>query len=344
MYKINPSIKKQDSKHQSHEKHLNFQKQNNTNNIIYEDLSKMHLLPPNCPMTPKTYTDFFSHSQQEHQEHHSKYIGISPYKLEKVKHPREGYKHTIEYNDFYNDWNKDVLQYTSSNNKFIKNNNKVQEHIINDERDVNIKLYKETKPHNHFAKPMAINGSNKIVDLFDNCMNKKTFEYKRYSTISPHNKQWIDNPIFTGDISKETEHLKNNYMNNIDKDNMNIYSSVFEDMYYLTTDIHNKHEYEYESSDIVYKVEKKLKNTDINNLQNDNIKKSRDENIHKLDEKLHNRSNLRSEFIKPRHKSNNSTIRAENINYLGTKLDNQLNNSNNLLSKELKQYKSNDNN
>ena len=40
----------------------------------------------------------------------------------------------------------------------------------------NIKLYKETKPQHEFANPMLMNGSNKVEDLFDNCMNKKTFE------------------------------------------------------------------------------------------------------------------------------------------------------------------------
>ena len=34
---------------------------------------------------------------------------------------------------------------------------------------------------------------------YDNCKNKKTFEYKRYSTIAPHHKQWIDNPLFNND-------------------------------------------------------------------------------------------------------------------------------------------------
>ena len=94
-------------------------------------------------------------------------------------------------------------------------------------------LYKETKPHNEFAVPMAINGSNKVNDLFDNCMNKKTFEYKRYSSITPHNKKWIDNPLFIEDISQETDKLKTQYMDSREKAASDIYSSVFEDMYYL---------------------------------------------------------------------------------------------------------------
>ena len=151
------------------------------NNSIIEDIHKMHLLPPHCPMTPKSYTDFFNNN--------SKLSGVAPYTMKTISHPRQGYKHTIEYRDFYSDFKKDALHYTSQNNEFINNNNNdnnnndnnliIKPLIINDDNE-NIKLYKETKPHNEFAKPMKINGSNKVSDLFDNCMNKKTFEYKRF--------------------------------------------------------------------------------------------------------------------------------------------------------------------
>ena len=209
------------------------------NNIINEDIKKMHLLPPHCSMTPKTYTDFFNDSDIEKD---------IPYKMNTVKHPKEGYKHIIEHKHFYNDFKKDALHYTDNNYTFIdnntknrnrnrnrnnNNNNNIKLNINNDE---NIKLYSETKNknYNNFATPMKINGSNKIHDLFDNCMNKKTFEYERFSKISPNNKQLIDNPLFSNDISKETTTLKKNFIDNRDSHTMDIYSDVFKDMYAMT--------------------------------------------------------------------------------------------------------------
>ena len=68
---------------------------NNNNNIINEDINKMHLLPPHCPMTPTSYTDYFSDNTTLSR--------VEPYKTELVKHPKDGYTHKIEYNHFYND-------------------------------------------------------------------------------------------------------------------------------------------------------------------------------------------------------------------------------------------------
>ena len=204
---------------------------NNTNyknnNSINEDINKMHLLPPHCPMTPTSYTDFFND--------HTTLSRVKPYKTELVKHPKDGYTHKIEYNHFYNDFKKDALHYTDTNYEFINTKHKhTNKHILNDNNDVN--LYNETKHKNYnvFAIPMAINGSNKVKDLFDNCKNKKTFEYKRFSTISPHHKQWLDNPLFSNDISIETETLKTNFVDNRETHTMDIYSDVFQDMYAMT--------------------------------------------------------------------------------------------------------------
>lgn len=256
MYKIN-----------TQERFKNTNTNNNTNNnryntydsIINEDTKKMHLIQPHCPMTPKSYTDFFNDD--------SHLSGVAPYKMETVKHPKQGYTQSIEYRNFYSDFKKDALEFTSKNNvnefSFIDNrdnkdnrNNKNNREpvIINEDNNYNINLYKETKPRTEFAKPMTINGSNKVVDLFDNCMNKKTFEYKRYSQISPHHKQWIDNPLFTNDISQETEQLKNNYMNDRQNESSNIYSSIFEDMYFLTYN-----SIEYTNSAIIQRIVNQLK-------------------------------------------------------------------------------------
>jgi hypothetical protein len=234
------------------------------NNIINEDTKKMHLLPPHCPMTPKTYTDFFNDNTVLEKP--------TPYKMNTVKHPKEGYKHTIEYRHFYNDFKKDALHYTDNNYAFIDNtnnkntknnsnnnnnntNNKNIKLTIND--DENVKLYSETKNknYNNFATPMKINGSNKIEDLFDNCMNKKTFEYERFSKISPHNKQWVDNSLFHNDISEETQTLKNKFIDNRDTNTMDIYSDVFKDMYAMTYN-----PIEYTQSALINRINREIKN------------------------------------------------------------------------------------
>jgi hypothetical protein len=248
------------------------------NNMINEDIQKMHLLPPHCPMTPKSYTDFF----EKHNNNNN-----NNYKTETVKHPKEGYKHTMETQQFYSDFKKDALEYTSKNYEFIDNSNKTKHNnnYNNNETTENIKMYEETKPHTHFAKPMLMNGSNKVADLFDNCMNKKTFEYKRYSTISPHHKQWIDNPLFTEDISQETLQFKNNYMEQREEENMNLYSSIFEDMYAMSYT-----KTEYTSSSLVKKIENKLK---TNKLEDDNIKKIKEKKENKLNQLLADREKLR---------------------------------------------------
>lgn len=196
------------------------------NNIINEDITKMHLLPPHCPMTPKSYTDFFNDNTTLSK--------VEPYKIELVKHPKDGYTHKIEYKNFYNDFKKDALHYTYNNYAFITKSSNTNNYILNDNNDV--KLYNETKHkrYNDFAIPMSINGSNKVKDLYDNCKNKKTFDYKRFSTISPHNKQWLDNPLFSNDISIETNTLKNKFINNRETHTMDIYSNVFQDMYAMT--------------------------------------------------------------------------------------------------------------
>ena len=283
MYKINTSYQNKNSIQKNNNNNCNNNYQNN--NMINEDLKKMHLLPPHCPMTPKTYTDFFSHNHNHNHNNHNN----NTYKMETVKHPREGYKHKIEHNNFYGDFKKDALHFTSSNYKFIDEDNNVNAKSNDENEDENknenIKMYKDTKPQRHFAMPMQINGSNKVADLFDNCMNKKTFEYKRFSTISPHNKQWLDNPLFTNDISQETQKLKNNYMDNREEDNMNLYSSIFDDMYAMS-----REQTEYTTSAIVEKIENKLKN---NNLEDDNITKIKATKANKLDKLLEAREKLR---------------------------------------------------
>ena len=314
MYKINTSnnlnynnfdkvnLNKNNDKKNNDDNKQNFLKylfnySNSNSNMINEDTRKMHLLPPNCPMTPKTYTNFFNTNTNTNTNTNN-LSGVAPYKVELVRHPREGYKHTIEYRNFYSDFNKDVLDYKSDNNEVIinsNNGNRLQSLIINNDNDENIKLYKETKPHNDFATPMKINGSNKVEDLFDNCMNKKTFEYKRYSTISPHHNQWIDNPLFTNEISQDTEKLKTNYMNSREESNMNTYSSVFEDMYIMTNMTNNKLDFNNPSN--IKKVEDELKNYDITADYSNTKIKEKNKTI--LDQHYDKRNLELSKIIKP---------------------------------------------
>ena len=110
------------------------------------------------------------------------------------------------------------------------------------------------KKHMNFAKPMLMTGSNKIADLYDNCMNKKTFEYKRFSNITPHHKQWIENPVFNSDISQDTIILKNKFIDNTETNTMDIYSDVFKDMYAMTYN-----PIEYTQSALIKKINDELK-------------------------------------------------------------------------------------
>jgi hypothetical protein len=240
-------------------------------------------------MTPKSYTDFFNDSPL--------LSGVAPYKMETVKHPKQGYKQSIEYRNFYSDFKKDALEFTSKNNvnefSFLDNREQLNNRKpIPINEDKNILLYKQTKPNTEFAKPMTINGSNRVADLFDNCMNKKTFEYTKYSTISPHHKQWIDNPIFTKDISQETQLLKNNYMDSRETEHMNLYNGIIEDMNAMTYN-----QTEYTSSALVKKIEDKLNNKNVNNsetkLEDDNINKMKKNKSILLNNLLEERENLR---------------------------------------------------
>jgi len=48
-----------------------------------------------------------------------------------------------------------------------------------------------------------------------------------------NNSSWIDNSLYKEDISEETLQQKAQYMNTITQNGMDLYSSVFEDMYIM---------------------------------------------------------------------------------------------------------------
>ena len=220
---------------------------NYNNNLQYaqqqeliNDVTKMHLLPPHCEMSPHSYTDFYNDS--------AKLYGVSPYHLQVEKHKKDGKpKIKLQYNNFYSDFKSDALKYNSPpmaeyeniQNTPNKHNTPNTFKMKND----NIKLYEETKNQKGFAIPMKSNGSNKIETIFNDCMNKPTFEYKRfgYNMLTRQNNtnpitktnHLVDNPLYNMDISEETNTLYTDYMNSREQNASNIYSTVFEDMYIL---------------------------------------------------------------------------------------------------------------
>ena len=133
-------------------------------------------------------------------------------------------------------------------------------------KDEAINLYKDTKNKTPFATPLRTNGTNKISELYNTCMNESTFQYTRYSSSNNecngnhdcisngsgsgsssgnnnnNKKYWISNPLYESDITQETTNLKNNYIDKIQNNRDNIYKSVFEDMDILCYDPSNTDE------------------------------------------------------------------------------------------------------
>jgi len=225
--------------HDNQNNDLQYLQQENLLNDIY----KMHLIPPNCSIIPSSYTDYFNDD--------SGLQSGSPYKLLYANHPKDDKIYTkIEYRNFYNDWKKDALNYKRTDNKSFNNsdnsNNVKTLYNYNPNKKTtkmtktfDAKLYEETKNKKDFAKPMESNGSNKLEYLYNDCLNKPTFDYKRFSSnilqSSQNDKpsQWVENQLYSTDSIEETSLLYNNYLNSRNKNASNIYETVFEDMYIL---------------------------------------------------------------------------------------------------------------
>ena len=247
MYKItnnNNNNNNNNNKNQNNEYYNNHNNnlQYQQNKILVDDITKMHLIPPHCPMNPNSYSDFFNDSSKLHN--------VSPYHLNIVNHEKDGKpKMQLQYNNFYSDFKTDALKYNSPlmgeyNSSNTLNNanssNKTQSPRI-PAKHKDMKIYEETKNKKGFAVPMKSNGSNKIENLYNDCLNKPTFNYKTFAShnlknsIDNTNKynNWSDNPLFNIDISEETNILYDDYMNNRVDNASNIYSAIFEDMYIL---------------------------------------------------------------------------------------------------------------
>jgi hypothetical protein len=207
---------------------------NNSNynyKLVNDDIEKMHLLPPHCPMTPSTYANYFSNK--------TKLEGVAPYVLETKKHPKYNKQYyQIKYRNFYDNDNssrKAAESYTSQ--KMYPMTDEVKLPSPNTFVNESTKMYLETKRKEPFPTPLSSNGTNQLQILFNNKCERSTFDYKRFGD---DNKYWIDNPIYYSDVSKDTKELSEQYGKIMDDRNVNLYSSVFEDMYILGYDASEK--------------------------------------------------------------------------------------------------------
>jgi hypothetical protein len=215
---------------------------------LNQDIQKMHILPPHCPLYPKEYTQFFNDD--------TKLKSMSPYKLINAKHPKDGKIYQkLEYNNFYTDWKQDSLKwYKPLENEYIS----VEETKHNYEPNI----FNNIKTNNNFAIPLVTNGTNQLNIIFNNKCTGSTFNYKRYASSSINNKEWFNNPLYSKDISQETQKLKNVFMNDINQNGMDLYSSVFEDMYILGYDPG-----ETSQNNLQDKVYSNLHSNSINNIR-----------------------------------------------------------------------------
>lgn len=192
----------------------------------------MGIIPPHCPMHPRTYSSFFNDARTLEP--------VAPYKLETVNHPRNGHPvQRLEYNNFYSDYKKDALQWYSPSTTQNWDNTHANTTTLPSPlpaangQDKSLELYEETRHKNQFAVPLPTNGTNQIGVLFNDKCQVPTFRYKRYASQPVNNKEWFYNKLYLEDVTEETQNQKAQYMDDRMQNNMAIYSSVFEDMYIL---------------------------------------------------------------------------------------------------------------
>jgi hypothetical protein len=190
--------------------------------LLHQNIASMALMPPHCPLTPKSYTNFFNDSSKLPG-------GVAPYRMKQSYHPRDGNPiQTLEYNNFYPHWKSDALNWYPSRQKELATN---EEDVINlPQFDKSIELYESTRRRNAFAVPLPSNGTNQIRVLFNDKCNIPTFTYARYASQPVNSPSRIDNSLYREDISKETLLQKAQYMNTISEMGIDLYNSVFEDM------------------------------------------------------------------------------------------------------------------
>ena len=198
--------------------------------MIEDDIARMALLPPHCPMNPTGFTSFFNDTNELKP--------VAPYKLVTEHHKRDGHLvQRLEYNNFYGDWKSDALKWEPrmqyADTKVEKSEPNIVEKCVLG-YDNKLKIFQETKNHTPFAVPLPVNGSNQVSILFNDKYNFPTFNYKRYASTPMTEKNRYYNPLYIEDISKETQDLKGSWMDSVLDSGMALYSSVFEDMTILT--------------------------------------------------------------------------------------------------------------
>lgn len=195
--------------------------------LINQSIANMALLPPHCPMNPNTYASFYNDSNKLPGD-------VAPYKLENVKHPRDGIPfQKLEYNNFYTDWKQDALKWYPRGSKeyeYQEQNQKINEPLPHNN---SVDLYEQTRRNNAFAIPLPTNGTNQVSIIFNDKCNVPTFHYKRYAAQPVNNTEWFYNKLYIEDITEETQEQNAQYMDSLVQNNMDIYSSVLEDMYLL---------------------------------------------------------------------------------------------------------------
>jgi hypothetical protein len=204
------------------------------NDLVDQDIAKLHLTSSKCPIYPNTYNKFFNENKQLES--------VTPYKITNVKHKRDGKPITkIEYNDFYSDknLNKDVWLWNNDDKYMLsstaRNNQSIKPMTLGNYPDNKIlKMYEQTRRKDPFATPLPTNGTNEINILFNDKCVRNTFGFRRYASEPVNNTKWFDNKLYNDDISQETEYMKNEYMDSLVDNSMNLYDSVFQDMYHMT--------------------------------------------------------------------------------------------------------------
>ena len=211
--------------------------------LVNQSISTMAIIPPHCSMNPHTYTSFFNDSSKLPG-------GVAPYRyvLQNENHPRGGSVQKLEYNNFYSDWKQDALKwYPSRSNEYpsvdLEQNGNIGYHPL--QQDKALELYELTRRPDNFAIPLPTNGTNQVRILFNDKCNIPTFKYERYTSQPINNYSRYDNKLYKEDISKETQEQHAQYMNEIVQNGMDLYSSVFEDMYIMQSNPSSSDNLEY---------------------------------------------------------------------------------------------------
>jgi hypothetical protein len=193
--------------------------------LLHQDIEKLYIQPPYCglddrsryPVQPTSYRNSF-------KKDYKLSAGI-PYNIQIKPNPRDG-RDVIQLEYKYNPTIGQWYSNTGDNSNMGGNGN----------QDKNIKQYLETRPKREFARPLATNGTNQLDIVFNEKCNQSTFNFTRYAKTGMADRNRYYNPLYIHDISQETLDLQRTYMDSLIDNNMNLYSSVFQDMAALSID------------------------------------------------------------------------------------------------------------